>query len=82
MTDTRKRLALICGMFGSAHVGERAAAAAKAHEIVKGAEAPDFSKRRLTLSAIPELTPAEAKQHRPERVRAWRRRPVKMGDAL
>ncbi len=35
MTDIRNRLALICGMFGSAHVGERAAAAAKAHEIVR-----------------------------------------------
>ena len=35
MTDARTRLALICGMFGSHHIGERAAAAAKAHEIVK-----------------------------------------------
>jgi hypothetical protein len=35
MTDTRKRLALICGMFGSHHVGERASAALKAHEIVR-----------------------------------------------
>jgi hypothetical protein len=31
----RKRLAMICGMFGSHHVGERAAAALKAHEIVR-----------------------------------------------
>lgn len=35
MTDARTRLALICGMFGSHHIGERAAAAARAHEIVK-----------------------------------------------
>ena len=35
MTDARTRLALICGKFGSHHIGERAAAAARAHEIVK-----------------------------------------------
>jgi len=34
MTDLRKRLALICGMFGSHHDGERAAAASKAHDII------------------------------------------------
>ena len=34
MNDTRRKLALVCGMFGSAHVGERAAAALKAPEIV------------------------------------------------
>jgi len=35
MTDLRKRLALICGLFGSHHDGERAAAASKAHDIVQ-----------------------------------------------
>ena len=35
MTDLRKRLALICGMFGSHHDGERAAAASKAHDVVQ-----------------------------------------------
>ena len=35
MTHLRKRLALICGMFGSHHDGERAAAASKAHDIVQ-----------------------------------------------
>ena len=35
MSDLRRRLALVCGMFGSAHVGERAAAALKAHDIVR-----------------------------------------------
>ena len=35
MTDLRKRLALICGMFGSHHDGERAAAASKAHGILQ-----------------------------------------------
>ena len=35
MSDLRKKLSLVCGMFGSHHVGERAAAAAKAHEIVQ-----------------------------------------------
>src|SRR5262245_21937128 len=35
MTDLRNKLALICGMFGSQHDGERAAAASKAHGIVQ-----------------------------------------------
>jgi hypothetical protein len=30
----KRKLALVCGMFGSRHVGECAAAALKAHEIV------------------------------------------------
>jgi hypothetical protein len=33
-TDTAQRLARICGMFGSAHVGERANAAAMADKIL------------------------------------------------
>ena len=37
-TETQKRLALICGMFGSAHVGQRAAAAAMADKLVRGLE--------------------------------------------
>lgn len=35
MTDLRRKLALICGMFGSQHDGERAAAASKAHDVVQ-----------------------------------------------
>ena len=31
----KRKLALVCGMFGSRHVGECAAAALKAHEIVR-----------------------------------------------
>jgi hypothetical protein len=31
------RLAKLCGLFGSDHLGERAAAAAKAHDLVRGA---------------------------------------------
>jgi hypothetical protein len=35
MNDLRRKLALICGMLGSHHDGERAAAASKAHDIVQ-----------------------------------------------
>ena len=33
--QTTERLAKLCGMFGSDHAGERAAAAAKAHELIR-----------------------------------------------
>jgi len=53
--ETAERLAKLCGMFGSAHAGERAAAAAKAHDLIRSlrltwfdviAPPPAISRRR------------------------------------
>ena len=60
------RLARICGMFGSDHLGERAAAAAKAHDLVRGAG--------LTWPDVLASHASQSETHRGDGPqRAWRR---------
>lgn len=69
--ETAERLAKLCGMFGSAHAGERAAAAAKAHDLIRSlrltwfdviAPPPAISRRRRE----PDSAGAEGEQAQAE----------------